>query len=791
MPEYLAPGVYVEEIEMGPVPIEGVSTSTAGFIGMTQRGRTTGLPELVTSFSDFQRKFGGYFDDPLKAPFQGHLYLPFAVDGFFANGGKRAYIMRVMPGTAKAASTTPKGGLTTRLRAGEDAVIGTKTIRPLTLRGIQVGTQITLTMKIDGIDYKSLSRTVSKIVRETESIVLDDVIQFDPLPTKFDANVTSTMLSNGGIALATADAAANAANKKVKLSDITDLEDGAQLQLRMTKNGITYESQVLKIAAGGINTGTKEITFTEAIALNTANPISFDARRTIVTTKTTGIAANTGLLSTGGAAPNSFKILAADEGAWGNNVVIEVSHVTGGRSALDLTVATNGVPSHANGANELALKSGAGFYKGAWIEIDRGDQKRYRKVTSVTGNVITVDGDDLPDAQVQPEASGNGVTFISVCEFRLTVSYANVVEQFEGLTLEPGTGKYFAEIINAGSKLIRIDTSAPPAATHPMIFPSVSATGTLPITLQGGLDGTAPPTDLNYHGLDGGPGKRTGLRAMEDIDQVSILAAPGLTGQVIQSALIEQCTRLMDRFAILDPAPKIGNQAPDLVDIQNQRKLYDSKYAAIYYPRLRTIDPATETEIAIPPSGHTAGIYARTDIERGVHKAPANEVVRNIIGLEVTVNKGEQDILNPLPNNINVIRDFRADGRAYRVWGARCITSASPWKYINVRRLFIYIEESIDEGTQWVVFEPNDEPTWARVRQSVTNFLTRVWRDGALMGATAEQAFFVRCDNTTMTRDDIDNGRLIMIIGIAPVKPAEYVIIRIGQKTGGATVEEL
>jgi phage tail sheath protein FI len=188
-----------------------------------------------------------------------------------------------------------------------------------------------------------------------------------------------------------------------------------------------------------------------------------------------------------------------------------------------------------------------------------------------------------------------------------------------------------------------------------------------------------------------------------------------------------------------------------------------------------------------------AGIYARTDIERGVHKAPANEVVRGIITrdlsnnrkpLRYTLSKGEHDILNP--RGVNVIRDFRADRRGIRVWGARTMSSDAMWKYVNVRRLFLFVEESIDEGTQWVVFEPNDEMTWSAVRRSVGNFLIRVWRSGALMGATAEEAFFVKCDRTTMTQDDIDNGRLVCLIGIAPVKPAEFVIFRISQKTAEA-----
>ena len=171
------------------------------------------------------------------------------------------------------------------------------------------------------------------------------------------------------------------------------------------------------------------------------------------------------------------------------------------------------------------------------------------------------------------------------------------------------------------------------------------------------------------------------------------------------------------------------------------------------------------------------------DVERGVYKAPANEVVLNITGLQFTLTKGEQDILNPPPYQINVIRDFRSRGRGYRVWGARCITSDSEWKYVPVRRLFIFLEASIERGIQWAVFEPNAPPLWARVRQSISLFLNTVWRNGALFGDKPEQAYFVKCDETTMTQDDLDNGRLIVLIGVAAVEPAEFVIIRIGQKT--------
>jgi len=184
----------------------------------------------------------------------------------------------------------------------------------------------------------------------------------------------------------------------------------------------------------------------------------------------------------------------------------------------------------------------------------------------------------------------------------------------------------------------------------------------------------------------------------------------------------------------------------------------------------------------IPPGGYMAGIYARSDVERGVHKAPANETVRGVVDLQLPIGKGEQDVLNP--RGVNCIRAF--PGRGIRVWGARTLSSDPSWKYINVRRLFLYLEESIDEGTQWVVFEPNSEILWARVIQTISNFLKGAWKSGALMGLTPEEAFFVKCDRTTMTQDDINNGRLIVLIGVAPVKPAEFVIFRIAQWTNNA-----
>lgn len=304
-----------------------------------------------------------------------------------------------------------------------------------------------------------------------------------------------------------------------------------------------------------------------------------------------------------------------------------------------------------------------------------------------------------------------------------------------------------------------------------------------------GDDAVALMNDALYAGADyNEPSRRTGLYTLKNVQNVSLVAIPGQTGAALQQALIDHCEEMRYRFAVLDgPAPDNDT----LTDVQIHRQQYDTKYAALYHPWLMIPDPfpsslAILRQYPIPPSGHILGIYARVDNERGVHKAPANEVVRGITSLTRYFTKGEQDILNPYPQNINVIRDFRANNRAIRVWGARCITSDNDYKYVNVRRLLIFLEDSIDRGLQWVVFEPNAEELWARVRRSVTNFLTTVWRNGALEGTTPAEGFFVKCDRTTMTRDDIDNGRLICVIGVAPVKPAEFVIIRIGLWTADA-----
>ncbi|MFI5175233.1 MAG: phage tail sheath family protein [Terriglobia bacterium] len=294
-------------------------------------------------------------------------------------------------------------------------------------------------------------------------------------------------------------------------------------------------------------------------------------------------------------------------------------------------------------------------------------------------------------------------------------------------------------------------------------------------------------TDGDYVGTDGGNGKRTGLHALIGVDEVKIVCVPGGTSSAVQQAMITHCENLRYRFCVLDSE---ANANPDAVAAQKSRVSSTSGSGALYYPWIRVSIEVEEKgqmhliQDFVPPSGHIAGIYARTDLERGVHKAPANTLVQGALETQVSLSRGEQDSLNS--QGINCLRSF--PGRGILVWGARTVSNDPEWKYINVRRLSIYIEESIENGTRWVVFEPNQETTWARVRASVTDFLINVWRDGALMGAKPEEAFLVKCDRTTMTQDDIDNGRLILLIGIAPVKPAEFIIFRIAQPCGDSMV---
>ena len=591
MAEYLSPGVYVEEYDSGATPMQGVSTSTAGFVGLAERGPVIGQPQLVTSFADYKRMYGGYLS---QAAYGSNRFLPYAVEQFFANGGARAYIMRAVPGDAKAGS------------------------------------------------------------------------------------------------------------------------------------------------------------------------------------RTTGV----------------LKLTAANPGAWAEDLRVVVTPASKAKTQV---LAVNGA--------DLTLKNADGFNPGDVVELFDGKTAAHATVKSVLDKVVTLDAPctlDVADTKV------GTAKYIKTCEITLTARLGETVETFENLSLKPDALNNVC-VKTAKSDLICVEVTAAkaPAAPAPkekdkdgkeIPAPAPKAASIVPyelcggsgselvLTLQGGSNGSVlTATADTFTGKDDGPGRRTGLQAFLENGNVSILVIPGITIPDVQAALIGFCENKKSCFAILDVPVELKKTN----DVANFRDMYDSTYAAMYHPWLEMYDAGAKRSAYFPPSGAMAGIYARTDTERGVHKAPANEVVRGCTGLSCAYNEGEQDILNPI--GVNLIRAFT--GRGIRVWGARTISSNGLWKYLNVRRLFIYVEESIKANTNWVVFEPNSTTLWNRVTRTIETFLATCWRDGALAGSSPSEAFFVECGPTTMTQDDIDNGRLICQIGIAPVKPAEFVIFRITQKTASESAE--
>jgi phage tail sheath protein FI len=429
--------------------------------------------------------------------------------------------------------------------------------------------------------------------------------------------------------------------------------------------------------------------------------------------------------------------------------------------------------------------------------FDNGGQRAYLSRVTGNGALPATAGQDLIISAIGPGGWGNRL-FARIdpgkrSGFRLTILYyvsapaalqgdpldptnrtdprPDASEVYDNLSAVPESSAYVLTSVNGASHLVTVEWSANHQA------------GAVPANmgyspLLTGADGAAAVL-ADY---------QAGLTRLDPVDGISILCIPDEVrlGQ-LRGDLRDNCELNRYRFAIQQVDENQGDVGGFVTGALAGYP--DSSYVGLYYPWIHVVNGATGEIVKIPPGGHVAGIYARTDDERGVHKAPANEEVRGLLladsgdirPLEFTITKGEQDELNP--RGVNVIRDFRPANRGIRVWGARTRSSDPLWKYVNVRRLFIFLEKSIDEGTQWVVFEPNDEPTWAAVRRSITNFLIRVWRDGALMGPTQDDAFFVKCDRTTMTEDDILNGRLICYVGVAPVRPAEFVIIRISQKT--------
>lgn len=633
MPEYLSPGVYVEEVSFRAKSIEGVSTSVAGFIGPTRYGPISGTPELLTSFADFARIYGGL--DQLQ--FEGQPnpqdnYMAHAVRAFFDNGGSMLYVTRVF---------VPK--------ASSDGHAQ-----------VSLG-DVTLRARFPG---QAGRMRVVFAVRASPNLLVADPSQ----PT------------------------------------------GARLSVQA--NDVIY----IKPAAGVVPGGT------------------------------------------------------VGEGLY------DVVRETG------------------SGGEVLAYYSPSGA-KLHLSDLVPGQHRVHRITLSVRARRQGQFEDEQtwPDLSPNPSAR-NALLDLFVDEPQSRLQYLTIPFAIEianpndsGFLAAPGARLVAWLIANSVQNVegnLSVSLSLPSELSPQSQRPKPSDLEATYVLTSGGDDGIVP-TDTAYDGDDTGP-EKTGLKTFEDVDEISIVAAPGYSfdyvanpqrGDAIVQHLLTHCETMRYRVAVLDsPNDQVVSE------IQEFRGKFDSKYAALYYPWVTIVDPLDpdgRREIELPPSGFVAGIYARTDVLHGVFKAPANEVVLGAVSFEKLLNKAQQDVLNP--DGVNCFRFF--EGRGFRLWGARTISSDPEWKYISVRRYFAYLEHSIDKGTQWAVFENNGPTLWANITQTVSDFLFNEWRNGALLGNKPEEAFFVRCDRTTMTQNDLDNGRLICLVGVAVVKPAEFVIFRIGQFT--------
>ena len=456
-----------------------------------------------------------------------------------------------------------------------------------------------------------------------------------------------------------------------------------------------------------------------------------------------------------------LSVTAANEGSWGNRVELCFKESLKKRMQLLEKI----------GDQVYLAKTTAGFEEGSLVKAG----EEYNRIRQISDRKVTFEREfqkDVTDKNLVPE------NCIFQAELTILARYDDEVEEFAELSLYPASANY-VDLRLKNSQLVKFQYKGRnggkdiPLPGNPVT--ALLGVGKCSIRLEGGADGTKENiTASTFTGTDEGLGKRTGIQAFHDNNTVSIIAVPGITIPEVINSLVAHCENTQSRFAVLDMPRDIS----DTGKLTEYRGIIDSTYAAMYHPWIQNLDRANKKPGYFPPSGAVMGVYSRTDMCRGVHKAPANETIA-CTGLNINFNKGEQDILNP--KGINLIRVL--PGQGIRVWGARTASANTTFKYVNIRRLFIYVEESIKANTGWVAFEPNDANLWNRVRFSIDSFLNTLFRNGMFAGASPSECYFIEIGPTTMSPDDIKNGRLIMNIGIAPSRPAEFVIFHITQHT--------
>ena len=856
MAEYLAPGVFIEEIPAHLKAIEGVSTSTTGLVGMAERGPVPGFPlpftpgaadpqvvtitadptpVLVTSFSEFTRTFG----DPLPLPDpDNNAYLGYAARAFFDNGGKRCYVSRVLhfDPTAGATGNATYGALRleqgTVLRLARPTLATDQTLFLASLRRVDVGATSSLaffhkngtpvldaasnplTAQVNGYDARqrtvALSAAVGVVMDASDVFAVPGGVTLNAAGPVFWARTPGEWSARLSVVVTPTDRAA---------VPVLGPAPALATEIRVQSTSSFYRGAVIEIdrnaTPGGVPAGggtqrtyhvVRDITGGGRLVLDGPVGTAVPAATASANASARVAEIDISIIDPSPAVPvvETFRAL-----TWNPDKAVRLRHYAtvinarsqlayvqppgvgglGGSEAGDIRsqpTTFNGLP--------VSIETASGPLAGAQSAVTAAAAAAAAAVAAiqalVTGGVAAF---PLPSTDPLVVAANAAATAATAAATAATTAGGTLTGPAAGLATDvTNAGGAATAAAAAATAAAATATASPTAATaaadlaanlasaqtaattataaQTAVNTAVGAAGTVL-----GSDGNLP-LDADYVGRDDGPGHRSGIQALVDASDVSIIAAPGRTDAEVQNELIAQCERLRYRFAVLD-----GEQDPaggSVNAILTHRDSYDTSFAAYYVPWVQIT--VNDQVLSLPPSGYVAGIYARTDNDRGVWKAPANEVVLNVTGLKTYMTTGEQEILNP--RGVNVIRWF--EGRGIRVWGARTLSSDPEFKYVNVRRFLIFMEASIDRGTQWVVFEPNSPETWGRVVDSVSAFLDTQWRSGALFGRKPEDSYFVRCDETTMTADDVQNGRLICHIGVAIVRPAEFVIFRIEQITG-------
>lgn len=473
-------------------------------------------------------------------------------------------------------------------------------------------------------------------------------------------------------------------------------------------------------------------------------------------------------------------IEASSPGSWGNQLKISI---TPPRQVAQLAL-SKGVRA---GATSARLESTQGVEPGSILKVSDNTNTEHVRIVKVTRQQVFWDADLPLEHNYSPETGAS----IEVVSFQLVITHDKGVEIHEELIMSPEHPRYIGAVVNQQSGFVTVKV-LPSTTELPYNIPEVI--DAFPLT--GGRDGLDFVSPEDFIGYRLGPKESSGLGLFDEVDEIGTLCAPDLVKlsqissafrsekdvEIVQRAMVSHCETMRTCFAILDMPQDL-----DIAQARDYRQKFDSKFAAIYYPWIKVLDPRQENGvISVPPSGHVAGLYSKLDQEVGVHRAPANEILNDAIDLVRDVTKDEQDILNPI--GVNVIRYFR--GRGIRVWGARTLSSDQLWRYISVRRLFIMIERSLEEGMQWAVFEGNNYTLWKTIERMIGAFLTQLWREGMLKGDSPEEAFFVKCDEETNPPEFRDAGQLLCEIGVAAVRPAEFIIFRIGQRTRDIITEE-